>query len=330
MLDVGGADGVYDVIVVGAGPAGLSTAVYGASEGLSVLVIDAQRLRRPGRRQHAHRELLRLSHRHRGHGALRARVQPGASSSARSAMIPMRVDDARVRARLAGEPLRVAPRRRRASSARAPSSSRPARATSAWPLDNLRDFEGRGVWYWASPIEAKLCAGEEVVLVGGGNSAGPGGGVPVAARRQGLDDGARDGPRRDDVEVPHRPHREHAEHRAAHAHRDRRSWRAATNGLEAVLVDATARRARRSAARSATCSSSWAPTPPPSGCARARSALDAKGFVKTAPGGLDTNVEGVFAIGDVRAGSTKRVGASIGEGANAVAQIHAYLAKVTA
>ena len=56
--------------------------------------------------------------------------------------------------------------------------------------------------------------------------------------------------------------------------------------------------------------------------------LDAKGFVKTAPGSLQTNVEGVFAVGDVRAGSTKRVGASIGEGANVVAQIHAYLARL--
>jgi thioredoxin reductase (NADPH) len=58
--------------------------------------------------------------------------------------------------------------------------------------------------------------------------------------------------------------------------------------------------------------------------------LDAKGFVKTAPGSLQTNVEGVFAIGDVRSGSTKRVGASIGEGANVVAQIHAYLATLPA
>ena len=39
-------------------------------------------------------------------------------------------------------------------------------------IENLADFEGRGVWYWASPIEAKLCAGQDVVLVGGGNSAG--------------------------------------------------------------------------------------------------------------------------------------------------------------
>ena len=39
-------------------------------------------------------------------------------------------------------------------------------------IDRLAEFEGRGVWYWASPVEARLCAGEEVILVGGGNSAG--------------------------------------------------------------------------------------------------------------------------------------------------------------
>jgi thioredoxin reductase (NADPH) len=56
--------------------------------------------------------------------------------------------------------------------------------------DNLKAMEGRGVWYWASPIEARMCAGQEVALVGGGNSAGQAV-VFCRARRQGVDAGAR-------------------------------------------------------------------------------------------------------------------------------------------
>ena len=63
-------------------------------------------------------------------------------------------------------------------------------------IDNLGNFEGRGVWYWASPIEARLCRGEEVVLVGGGNSAGQAAVFLVRPRRQGDDPGARQRPGR--------------------------------------------------------------------------------------------------------------------------------------
>ena len=63
-------------------------------------------------------------------------------------------------------------RRRRACCARDRSWWQAARAIAGPEIDNLADFEGRGVWYWASPIEARLCAEQDVVLVGGGNSAG--------------------------------------------------------------------------------------------------------------------------------------------------------------
>ena len=71
-------DRIYDVAIVGSGPAGLATAVYAASEGLSVAVARHPRLRRPGRRQRAHRKLSRLPDRHFRPGADRARLQPGA------------------------------------------------------------------------------------------------------------------------------------------------------------------------------------------------------------------------------------------------------------
>ena len=71
-------DKVYDVAIVGAGPAGLAAAVYAASEGLSVIVLDCRAFRRPGGRLGAHRELSGLSHRHHRHGADGAGLQPGA------------------------------------------------------------------------------------------------------------------------------------------------------------------------------------------------------------------------------------------------------------
>lgn len=58
-------------------------------------------------------------------------------------------------------------------------------------IDRLSDYEGRGVRYWASPIEARLCMDQDVVLVGGDNSAGPGGRFPVRPRAQHQNDDLR-------------------------------------------------------------------------------------------------------------------------------------------
>ena len=68
--------------------------------------------------------------------------------------------------------VRARDRMRRYAARAGRSWSRAARAIDGPEIENLDGFEGRGVWYWASPIEARLCAGQEVVLVGGGNSAG--------------------------------------------------------------------------------------------------------------------------------------------------------------
>ena len=103
-------DRVYDVAVVGAGPAGLATAVYAASEGLSVRRARLPLVRRPGRRLGADRELPRLSDRHHRHGADGARLQPGAEIRRRD-----------------GDPGRG----RRAGDARAPATRRASRCGSA-------------------------------------------------------------------------------------------------------------------------------------------------------------------------------------------------------
>jgi thioredoxin reductase (NADPH) len=139
MVPIDERDQTYDVAVVGAGPAGLSTAVYAASEGLSVIVLDAR--------------------------AFRAYLQ--AQKFGARMMIPSGV----ARLDLAEMPIALHlddGRRVKASTIVVATGARYRRLD----VPNLRDFEGRGVWYWASPIEARLCRDEEIVLVGGSNSAG--------------------------------------------------------------------------------------------------------------------------------------------------------------
>ena len=162
-------DKVYDVAVVGSGPAGLvDRGLCGLRRALGRGVRCAG-VRRAGRRQRAHRKLPRLSDRHFRAGADGARLQSGAE-------IRRRHDDSDRGevARLLARRRRVRPATRRwRGAARQVRGGGERRALS--PSRNREprhDFEGRGVWYWASPIEARLCAEQEIVLVGGGNSAG--------------------------------------------------------------------------------------------------------------------------------------------------------------
>ena len=166
-----------------------ATAVYAASEGLSVIVFDAQRVRRTGRRERPHRELSWVPDRHFRPGAGRPRLRAGAEVWRRDGD-SRRGQRARLRSTL----------RSSLELGRRHAASRPRR--SWWragaryrrpAIPNLEQFEGRGVWYWASPIEARLCRQEEVALVGGGNSAGQAAVFLSRLRREGLDAGARRG-----------------------------------------------------------------------------------------------------------------------------------------
>ena len=200
------------------------------------------------------------------------------------------------------------------------------------PIANLSMFEGAGVSYWASPVEAKLCEGEEVALVGGGNSAGQAvvflapkvKRLHLVVRREGLEATMS---------------RYLIERISAlsnvelHTHTE-------IIGLEgdaATGLTGARFRDRRSGAEhscamrhlflfcGADPNAAWL-----DGCV----ALDNKGFVLTGEKcasrqgrtvlPLETSRPGVFAIGDVRAGSTKRVAAAVGDGA-AVVQIHSVL-----
>src|SRR5580693_8621740 len=161
-------DKVYDVAVVGSGPAGLSTAVYAASEGLSVAVCDGRAF---GGQAGASARIENYLGFPTGISglALTARAFNQAQKFGAEVMIPVAVqsldcsrsDGAFALSLDSGEVLR----------ARAVVVASGARYRRP-DIKNLAGFEGRGVWYWASPIEARLCAEQDVVLVGGGNSAG--------------------------------------------------------------------------------------------------------------------------------------------------------------
>ncbi|MBW9107006.1 FAD-dependent oxidoreductase [Paraburkholderia phenoliruptrix] len=316
---------VYDVAIVGAGPAGLATAVYAASEGLSVIVLDS---RAPGGQAGASSRIENYLGFPTGISgqALAGRAFVQAQKFGAHVAIPVNV-----KALHCGEaPYRLELKCGGHISARTIVIAsgavyrRPA-------LEGLDRFEGRGVYYWASPVEAKLCKRQEVVLVGGGNSAGQAivylathaAKVHVLIRRSGFEatmsryliDRIRSLP---NVVV--------------HPHSEVGQLIADESGLAAValkkpLPDGTDRIDTRHLFlfTGADPNTDWLRT-----CGVE---LDDKGFVLTgtrAEGAsacdLATTVKGVYAIGDARAGSTKRVAAAVGEGAAVVAQIHQLLA----
>jgi thioredoxin reductase (NADPH) len=196
-------------------------------------------------------------------------------------------------------------------------------------IKDLDRFEGTGVSYWATPIEATLCEGRDIVLVGGGNSAGQAAvflssyarRVHMAVRSSGL--GAS-------------MSRYLIDRIAATPNIDLRV-RTAVTGLsgtpEGILegVDLTCRESGEVRRVGAHYMFLFIGADPNTQWLDRRIALDAKGFVATGSDSqspLETSSPGVFAIGDARCGSVKRVAAGVGEGAAVVAQIHAYLAKL--
>jgi thioredoxin reductase (NADPH) len=326
-------DALYDVAVVGAGPAGLAAAVYGASEGLSVIVLD----------QRAHGGQAGASARIENYlgfptgisgQALAGRAFAQALKFGAEIAIPLEVKELHCQA--GGEPMRIDFADGRSVRARSVVIASGARYRKL-DVPNLADFEGAGVNYWASPVEATLCAGEEVALVGAGNSAGQAvvflaprvKHLHLIVRGPGLEASMSHYLVERIRELPNVTLHARTEIVALEGDRAR--------GLEAaVFRNRTSGETRRVELRhvflfiGADPNADWV-----AGC----KLLDDKGFVMTgegfhdaaaagrAPLPLETAVPGVFAIGDVRAGSTKRVAAAVGEGAAVVAQIHAFLAR---
>jgi thioredoxin reductase (NADPH) len=324
-------DKVFDVAVVGSGPGGLSTAVYAASEGLSVAVCDTRAFGGQAGASARIENYLGFPTGISGH-ALTARAFNQAQKFGAEVLIPVEVksldcsqaDGAFGLSLDNGDLLR-------ARSVVVASGARYRRPE----IERLANFEGRGVWYWASPIEARLCVQQEVVLVGGGNSAGQaavflssharkvymiirGGGLGASMSRYLIDriEAAANIELMFNSEVV-------GLHSANDGSLERVRWRSRLSGEDSIFeirnlflfVGADP-------------ATGWL-----DGCGVT---VDRAGFVvtgardKTGEGrnasALETSVPGVFAVGDVRSGSVKRVGGAIGEGAQVVAALHSYLA----
>jgi thioredoxin reductase (NADPH) len=338
---------LYDVVVVGAGPAGLATAVYAASEGLSVAVLDARAYGGQAGASMRIENYLGFPTGITGL-ALMARAYSQAQKFGVEMAIPDEVLGLAPASETDGGPFVLRLSENERVLARAVVIASGARYRRL-PVANLDAFESSSVHYWASPLEAKLCAGQEVALVGAGNSAGQAvvylasqvAKVSLLVRGQSLEasmsryliDRIKGLPNVEvllDTEVTGLEGRD--------GMLEAMRWRQGASGSEV-------RRPIRHLFLfiGAAPNTQW--------LAGAGVALDPKGFILTGAdltgielsgielsgaastgtaGGprlpLETSRRGVFAIGDVRASSTKRVAAAVGEGAQVVATLHAFLA----
>ena len=332
MVDTAEHAELFDVVVVGAGPAGLATAVYAASEGLRVIVLDCRSYGGQAGASARIENYLGFPTGISG-GALAGRAYVQAQKFGAEMMIPAKAVSLDCSGAHTGEGLRVGladGRQLRARTVVVASGARYRRPQ----VPRLAEFEGRGVWYWASAIEARMCTKQEVALVGGGNSAGQAavflsqhaalvnilvrGPSLAASMSRYLIDRIEASPN-----IVLRPHTELVSlHGEPATGLEGATWRDARTGGQ---HDCPARNLFLFVG--AEPEADWL-----QGCGVA---VDRHGFVQTgddaqAKGTLETSVPGVFAVGDVRSGSVKRVGGAIGEGAAAVAQIHAHLAQLSA
>lgn len=318
---------LYDLVVVGAGPAGLAAAVYGASEGLSALVLDCRSFGGQAGASSRIENYLGFPTGISGM-ALMARAYSQAQKFGAEMAIPDEAVQVAPSVCRRAEALRITLRSGEYVSARAVVIASGARYRRL-DVPGVEDFETACIHYWASPLEARQCFGQEIALVGAGNSAGQavvylagqaqkvwmivrGKGLEASMSRYLVDRIAA----LPNVEVV---------------------TEAEVSGLDGDggVLEAVRWRVggREEVVRpvrhlflfiGADPNTDWLQASPV--------ALDGKGFVLTgpefAPGRrpLETSLPGVFAIGDVRAGSVKRVAASVGEGAQVIAAVHALLA----
>jgi len=317
---------LYDVAVVGAGPAGLATAVYAASEGLSVVVLDCRAF---GGQAGASARIENYLGFPTGISGMALMGRAYAQAQKFGAEIAIPDEATRLVAHDAGAAgftlnLRIGER----VSARSVVLATGARYRRL-DVANLDAFEASSVHYWASPVEAKLCADQEVALVGAGNSAGQ---AAVYLASQGAKVWML--VRRSDLGATMSRYLVERIRGLANVQVVTGATVNALSGrdgmLEAVCWQIGAGQETR---RPINHLFLFIGADPNTDWLKGSSiALDAKGFVLTggdAGGGrhaLETTRRGVFAIGDVRANSVKRVAAAVGEGAQVVAALHSFLA----
>ncbi|MBZ5626994.1 MAG: FAD-dependent oxidoreductase [Acidobacteriia bacterium] len=326
---------VHDLIIVGAGPAGLAAAVYAASEGLDVLVLESNA---PG-----------------GQAGSSSRIEnylgfpTGISGQDLAGRAFIQAEKFGAMVAIAQVATGLHCERRPFTVDCAGGSSVRGRAivvaTGAeyrkLPLPNLAQFEGTGIYYGATQVEAQLCGGEEVVVVGGGNSAGQAAvflsahakHVHMLVRAAGLADSMSRYLIRRIEDSPTITLRTHTQ----------------IEGLEGNgrLERLTWRNARMNAAETRDIRHVFSMTGASPNTAWLRGCLlmDDKRFIKTGadlrpeeltaahwplsrlPYLFETSWPGVFAVGDVRASSVKRVASAVGEGSVAVQLIHRFLAE---
>jgi len=328
---------VCDLVIIGAGPAGLGAAVYAASEGLNVVMIEGNA---PGGQAGTSSRIenylgfpLGISGQE-----LAGRAYDQAQKFGAKILIARKV----ARLDCSTKPYRV-----QCSEATGdPLLTRAIIIASGveyrrLAVENLSRFEGAGVYYAATPMEAQLCADEEIAVVGGANSAGQAAmflaqtakRVHMLIRGDGL---AQTMSRYLISRIEAHPRVElHTRTEIVglegNGHVEQVAWRTGRTGpvekqnIRHVFTMTGAEP-----------STKWL-----AGCL----ALDQKGFIKTgaalsadelaaakwpmrrAPHLLETSLPGVFAVGDVRSGSTKRVASAVGEGSIAVASVHQILAE---
>lgn len=316
-------EAVHDVAIVGAGPAGLAAAVYAASEGLSVVVLDCRSMGGQAGASARIENYLGFPTGISGQ-ALAGRAFNQALKFGAQMAIPVEVEGLERQ----GDHLHLSLAGNRGLKARAVVVASGARYRRP-AVERLERFEGAGVSYWVSPIEARLCAGEEVALVGGGNSAGQAV-VYLAPQVKRLHMIVR----RDLGETMSR----YLIDRIAALPNVEVHMGAEVVGLEGDALGGLAGATIRCNADGSLLRQPlrhmflFIGADPNSDWLRGAVETDNRGFVMTGgPAGtgcepLETGMPGVFAIGDVRAGSTKRVAAAVGEGAAVVAQIHGLFA----
>ena len=324
---------VRDLVVIGAGPSGLAAAVYGASEGLDVLVLETNS---PG-----------------GQAASTSQIENylgfprGISGQELAARAYTQAQKFGAQVVITGGAKRLICDRRpygiEIDSGACVSTHAVVVATGvayrSLPLENLSRFQNAGVYHEATFLEAQLCAGEDVVVVGGGNSAGqaavflaqPGSRVHMLVRSAGLAETmsrylVRRIEETSTIEV--RTHTEIVslegrDHLERVRWRDNRTGQIAERDISHVFL-----------MTGAVANTGWL-----AGCL----ALDPKGFIKTGPDLspddlirarwplerlpylLETSLPGVFAVGDVRGGNVKRVASAVGEGSIAISFVHQFL-----
>ena len=326
-------DAIRDVVIVGAGPAGLGAAVYAASEGLDTLVVEPAAAGGQAVASSRIENYLGFPNGITGQ-ELAARAFAQAQKFGADFLI------AKHAAKLACErrPYSIEIDGGRRITARAVIIATGAKYRKP-DLPRLAEFEGAGIYYGATAMEAALCAGEEIVVIGGGNSAGQAAvflaatsrHVHVLVRSDGLADSMSRYLVRRLEATPTISLRTRTELATleGNGRLEGVTWRNAETG-------AVERRDVRHVfiMAGALPETDWL-----DGCV----ATDDKGFVKTggdlesgelagrhwpltrSPHSLETSLPGVFAVGDVRSGSMKRVASAVGEGAAAIALVHRIL-----